>query len=405
MTEYRFIEPLDVLYLRGNKLFDGAGAHGAALMPPWPSLAAGALRSRMLADGGVDMAAFARGVPLADPRLAEVVGTPNQPGSFRIAGFTLARRVGDAIEPCFPLPADVVVTDNELNDASYLQPTAVAGTLRSSAAFAKLPILRAAKPAKPIGGLWLNGAGWKAYLNGERLTAAHLLRSSDLWQTDPRLGIALESGRGTVQTGMLYTAETVALRRESRDAATGKEYHDVGLFVGVDGADGLMPQEGLLRFGGDGRGAAVVPCSVPPPKPDWPRINHEKRFRLILATPGLFEHGWRLPGLDANGIWRGPDGCVAKLVAASVNRADVISGWDLARWSQTDESGQKKGGPKTAFRVAPTGSVYWFEALQGKFEAFGKRATEGFWAISSYPGRGRQAEGFNNVLVAVWPQQ
>lgn len=61
MTEYRFIEPLDVLYLRGNRLFDGAGAHGAALMPPWPSLAAGALRSRMLADGGADMAAFARG--------------------------------------------------------------------------------------------------------------------------------------------------------------------------------------------------------------------------------------------------------------------------------------------------------------------------------------------------------
>jgi CRISPR-associated protein Cmr3 len=106
-----------------------------------------------------------------------------------------------------PLHADVVVTDKELNDASYLEPTAVSGALRSSVAFAELPILRAAKPAKPIGGLWLNGAGWQAYLNGERLTAAHLLRSPDLWQTDPRLGIALEGGRGTVQTGMLYTAE------------------------------------------------------------------------------------------------------------------------------------------------------------------------------------------------------
>ncbi|MDG4605631.1 MAG: type III-B CRISPR module-associated Cmr3 family protein, partial [Candidatus Contendobacter sp.] len=309
MTEYRFIEPLDVLYLRGNKLFDGAGAHGAALMPPWPSLAAGALRSRMLADAGADIAAFVRGVPLADSRLAEALGTPDQPGGFRVAVFTLARRVGDAIDPCFPLPADAVVTDKELNDASYLTPTAVAGALRSSAAFAKLPILRTAKPAKPIGGLWLNGAGWRAYLNGERLTSDHLLRTSELWQTDPRLGIALESGRGTVQTGMLYTAETVALRRTGmlytaetvalrrtgRDAATGKDYHDVGLFVGVDGADGLIPQDGLLRFGGDGRGAAVTPCSVLPPEPDWPRIEREQRFRLILATPGLFERGWRLP--------------------------------------------------------------------------------------------------------------
>lgn len=399
MTEYRFIEPLDVLYLRGNKLFDGAGAHGAALMPPWPSLAAGALRSRMLADGGADMAAFARGEPLADPRLAEALGTPDQPGDFRIASFTLARRSGGTIEPCFPLPADVVVTDKDLNDASYLTPTAVSGAICSSAALGQLPILRVAKPAKPISGLWLNGAGWRAYLNGERLTSDHLLHSSDLWQTDPRLGIALEGGRGTVQTGMLYTAETVALRREGRDTATGKGYRDVGLFVGVDGADGLIPRGGLLRFGGDGRGAAVAPCSAAPPKPDWSRIDREKRFRLILATPGLFEHGWRLPGLDADNLWHGPDhgpnGCAAKLVAASVNRADVISGWDLAKWH-----------PKPAQRVAPVGSVYWFDDFQGKAEAaLGKLAADGFWAISPYPDCGRRAEGFNNVLVAAWPQQ
>lgn len=398
MTEYRFIEPLDVLYLRGNRLFDGAGAHGAALMPPWPSLAAGALRSRMLADGGADLAAFARGEPLADPRLAEALGTPDQPGSFRIAGFTLARRLGETIDPCFPLPADVVVTDQALHDASYLQPTAVHKALRSSALSAQLPVLRAAKPGKPVGGLWLNGAGWQAYLNGERLTPNHLLRSSELWQTDPRLGIALESGRGTVQTGMLYTAETVALRRKGRDAMTGREYHDVGLFVGVDGAEDLIPQEGLLRFGGDGRGAAVVPCLTKPPEPDWSRIDRDRRFRLILATPGLFEHGWRLPGLDANDLWRGPDGCTARLVAASVNRADVISGWDLAKWSHG------AGGPKAALRVAPTGSVYWFEALQGKVEALGKLAAEGCWAISSYPDCGRRAEGFNNVLIAAWPK-
>ena len=29
-----FIEPLDVLILRGNKLFADAGSHGEALMPP-----------------------------------------------------------------------------------------------------------------------------------------------------------------------------------------------------------------------------------------------------------------------------------------------------------------------------------------------------------------------------------
>jgi CRISPR-associated protein Cmr3 len=167
----------------------------------------------------------------------------------------------------------------------------------------------------------------------------------------------------------------------------------------------VLPTDGLLRFAGDGRGATVAVCAARPPEPNWSRIAHDKKFRLVLATPGLFEYGWRLPGLDADGVWHGPDGCAARLVAASVNRADVISGWDLAKWGQTDESGRKKGGPKTAFRVAPTGSVYWFDEFQGAVAALGKLAAEGFWAISPYPDRGRRAEGFNNVLVAAWPQQ
>lgn len=46
MTAYRFLEPLDVLFLRGNKLFGDPGSYGASLVPPWPSVAAGALLYR-----------------------------------------------------------------------------------------------------------------------------------------------------------------------------------------------------------------------------------------------------------------------------------------------------------------------------------------------------------------------
>ena len=43
-TEHRFLEPLDVLFLRANKLFGDPGSYGESLVPPWPSAAAGALR-------------------------------------------------------------------------------------------------------------------------------------------------------------------------------------------------------------------------------------------------------------------------------------------------------------------------------------------------------------------------
>ena len=35
---HRFIEPLDVLFLRGNKLFGDPGSHGESLVPPWPAI-------------------------------------------------------------------------------------------------------------------------------------------------------------------------------------------------------------------------------------------------------------------------------------------------------------------------------------------------------------------------------
>ena len=42
MNSFHFIEPLDVLYLRGNKLFGDPGSYGESMIPPWPSVAAGA---------------------------------------------------------------------------------------------------------------------------------------------------------------------------------------------------------------------------------------------------------------------------------------------------------------------------------------------------------------------------
>ncbi len=397
MTEYRFIEPLDVLYLRGNKLFGDAGSYGEALMPPWPSLAAGALRSRMLAAHEVDLAAFARArdrLPELSDALHACLGTPQKPGDFRVSLFTLACREQGQVQPCFPLPSDVVVTAKALDDATYLQPTAPHSALSSSYALPQAPLLRAADPAKPQGNLWLNAAGLGAYLNGEQLGKEHLLRGGELWQFDHRLGIALNGAQRTVAKGMLYTAQTVALNhRDGRN-----RLRDVGFLVGVDGVDGasgLLPENGLLRFGGDGRGAALQAVSPKNllPAPDGRRIEQECRFRLVLATPGLFADGWRLPGLDADNCWHGPDGCTARLVAAAVHRADTVSGWDLAQWQ-----------PKPAQRVAPVGSVYWFDDFQGKAEALGKLAAEGFWAMGDYLDPSRRAEGFNNILIAAWPK-
>lgn len=383
MPEYRFVESLDVLFPRGNKLFGEAGQYGEAQMPPWPSVVAGAIRSRILVDAGMDVAAFARSEVLADIALRRMLGTPAEPGSFRIGWFTLARRSGKAVEPLFALPADLITIGKD-DKIAYLNPQSTPTGLKASAVGERLAVLRCAETDKPQSGLWLNGVGLATYLQGRPLNKKeHTLKTSDLWKIDSRVGIALDPGKRSAAKGRLYAAEGIAL------------CPDVGFLAVVAGADGLVPQGGLVRLGGDGRGARIENCTVSWPEPDWGRIVDERRFRLILATPGLFERGWLPPGAEDSMTWQGPDGIRARLASAAVPRVQVISGWDLAQ-----------GKPKSALRAAPTGSVYWFEApdCDGRaLEAALRRlAEEGFRCLSGYPDRTRLAEGFNTVMVANW---
>lgn len=337
-----FIEPLDILYLRGNKLFADAGAHGEALMPPWPSLAAGAVRSRLMAEGATLEA-------LAD---------------FRLTQFGLARHHQDELEHLWPLPADVIVSEElKLDDATYLRPTNAPTGIGSSYTLPKLPTLQTAKPGKPVGGLWLNGDGIATWLAGRALNAKHFVRSGELWQSDPRLGIALDPVTRSAADGKIYTTETIALQ------------NGVGFHATYEGSTHQLPNESIVRLGGDGRGAVVRFVTAPTIAPDWARIEKERRFRLMLTTPGLFSGGWQ------------PDAIPATLVSASVSRAETISGWDLV----TNK-------PKSAQRVAPTGSVYWYENFTGDLAALKALQSTGFQIADP----ARHAEGFGKLAIAPW---
>lgn len=401
MPETRFIRPLDTLFLRGNKLFGHAGSHGEANMPPWPSTAAGAIRSRMLADTGIDFKAFAQGEAVCPAELAKAIGTPEKPGTFRVQWFSVAVRQGSSAFPVVPLPADLSAPE-EMDKIVYLQPNKVPTGFKASAQTTLIAILRQARQAKPQGGLWLNNSGLAAYINGKALSkSSHTERTGDLWKPDFRIGIALDHEKRTAKEENLFTVEGVSFSASDKTLASKAPNRDIGFLVTITGADGLVPKTGLVRFGGDGRGAELEPYELKLPEPDWERIESEKRFRLVLTTPGIFERGWLPPGILEDGVtWRGPEGIKAKLVCATVPRAQVVSGWDLARWSSQNP------GPKPALRTAPTGSVYWFEAADGDgkklVNALRMLLNEGFWCISEYPNLSRKAEGFNNLLVANW---
>lgn len=378
-TQTTFIEPLDVLFLRGNKLFGDPGSHGESLIPPWPSVAAGALRSRILTDHGVDLKAFAQG-KLPHPEL----GTPREPGSFTLTAFHLARRFADGrVETLMAPPADLIISETDGTPAvRKLAPTALAAGLQASQPLDLLPVLAENTRSKPAGGYWLSESGWTKYLAGQTPGADDLVRSSQLWRLDHRVGVGLDAATRRAEDGKLFSMQAVAMGKTEHGGG-----FDVGFVAAASGA--TLPQGGMLRLGGDGRGAAIRACAAELPEADYAHITHNRKCRLVLTTPGIFPDGWRLPGIGADSRFS-LHGVSARLVCAAVPRCETVSGWDLARHQ-----------PKTAQRVAPAGSVYWLDELDGTPEALHKLVATGLWSEPCEDAH-RRAEGFNRFALAQW---
>jgi CRISPR-associated protein Cmr3 len=388
-VETRFLEPLDVLFLRGNKLFGDPGSFGESLVPPWPSVAAGALRSRMLADDRVDLAAFAH-CGVDHPTL----GTPKRPGAFAVTAFHLARRRNDdSVEVLIQPPADLVVVEDADGNATAhsLNPTPPAGEgLLSSAPFALLPVLAERERSKPASGYWLTESGWRKHLADESPEAADLVKTSELWSLDHRVGVGLDATTRRAADGRLFSVQAVAMKA------------GVGFLAAVTGA--IPPKDGTVRLGGDGRAAAIRPVTISLPSADYEAIAQARKCRLILATPGLFgsprpqagegeKAGWLPTGTtqEADGTYRFDlHGVTGRVVCAAIPRAEVVSGWDLARWQ-----------PKPAQRAAPAGSVYWLDDLDATAEALRKLADAGLWGEACEDAQ-RRAEGFNRIWLAAW---
>ncbi|MBX5460772.1 MAG: type III-B CRISPR module-associated protein Cmr3 [Steroidobacteraceae bacterium] len=381
-VEYRFLEPLDVLFLRGNKLFGDPGSFGESVMPPWPSVAAGALRSLLLARDGVDLASFADG-KLEHP----VLGTPSNPGRFAVTAFHVAScNVAGRAEIFVSPPADLILTRDDDGSISpqRLRPYPVTGGIQSSAQLPLLPVLEQWDRRKPLAGYWLRQSGWEKYLNGDLPSQDELLPSSRLWRTDLRIGLALDPEKRRAATGALFSSQAIAMRKRDHQDANDL---NVGFLVGCVGA--ALPPRAVVRLGGDGRSAAMYEISTDIPEADLEFITRTRRCRVILTTPGIFPDGWKLPGTDANHRLRIGD-VTARVVCAAVPRYEVVSGWDIAR---------KR--PKSAQRAAPAGSVYWLEELEATPQQLRKLAEAGLWTDSWHDAQ-RRAEGFNRFALAAY---
>ncbi|MBC7233571.1 MAG: type III-B CRISPR module-associated protein Cmr3 [Chloroflexi bacterium] len=341
-----FLEPIDVWLFRDGKPFDALSDHRArSLFPPYPTVMQGVIRSHHLVVKGVD---------LRNPAaIAEAVGTTEYFGNFRLRGPFIAKKESDKIVRYFPVPADVVL-DKQAEVYCPLRPRP-----REEAPYVltnaptELPMLlwqpEGFEPRKRQLGQWLVEEELFKCLHGQ---LARAVPGETLFARESRFGIGRDDATRTTREGVLYEVEFI------------RPCPGVGLWVQVDGYNG-WPDAGLMRIGGEGRGAHFTRIE---PTLGWPQVPAPlpARFKVYFASPTYFEEGWKPK--DWGCFF---DGTVT-LQAIALNRYESIGGFD---WADIEQ--------KPARRYVPAGSVYYF----------------------THDGSARLKPGLiNNAITNCWPE-
>ena len=205
-------------------------------------------------------------------------------------------------------------------------------------------------------------------------------------QRETRVHVGIDRKTGAAQDSLLYMTTALDLRDHELTVRVSVE-------DGLDIENVLRTADLLHPFGGERR----LSRFRADPSPDWSvpeRVRTSlagvKGLRMMMASPALFEHGW-LPGwLDQESLQGAPPGApglVLRLRAACVERWKPISGWDM-----------RAGGQKPVRRLVPSGSVYFFEVIDGDPAAY----VSDLWlhAVSDAPQDRR--DGFGLATFGVW---
>ena len=179
---------------------------------------------------------------------------------------------------------------------------------------------------------------------------------------ETRIHVGINPATGKASEGVLYSVTYKAL--ESLEEG---QYHPWSIRARVRLPEGQEP-EPLGYFGGESRPVRLkaypnaklseywfdCPAAI---EEAFTRLKAGDRVRMVLATPALFEGGWRPGWLDKFGQMNLPAGVGTvrlKLVAAAVGRREPVSGWSL-----------RERKPRPVRWMAPAGSVYFFEVEEG----------------------------------------
>jgi CRISPR-associated protein Cmr3 len=383
------VEPLDPLIARDGRP-SSVGGHFFTVSFPYPSMLAGAVRTRM--------------------------GCEN--GAFTLRGDSL-KELRENVIVRGPLLAEIRPDNEEV--LQWLAPAPRDLTIlraQDGKTILKRHLPRALAPGEAMDSLGEKDLHPAGYAGGETygkppkdLPAFWRWAEFERWLTAPADRDDVDLKELGVESLPIETRAHLAIQPGERVGIDGMFFQTSGLRFLQAGTSRLEPRRFALSLwcqGGTvaGRDLALERQIAPlggerrlarwsPVSQEWPRMPEavrerivaDRRARLILLTPAIFEKG-ALPGWNG-GAWPLGGNIKAKVIAACVPRPAVVSGWDLAA-----------GRPKPTKRLAPSGSVYFLE-LAGTEKDL-RRWCDDTWLACVSDGAQDRRDGFGLAAFGIW---
>ncbi len=347
VTTLRFTA-LDTLFFRESRPYETiGGSELGSVFPPPPRTVAGAIRTAIGESLDADWKAFKKAFDdkaeytVGGVNLHQRIGLGDDLGQLSIEGIWLCENG----ERLYPAPLFLLhKMDGQTTTFNRLLIGADASTSLGRVVLPQLP--EGCEGYKPLEGVWLTRAGLEKVLAGCEPSIGDIREQKHLVAEEPRLGIARDNSRRTVEPGLLYQTRHVRPRS--------------GLAIEADVA-GLEPvslASSVVRLGGEGRMAGLETATTPAcPAAPAPNTSAQGLI-LTLLTPARFVSGematWlppELPPTEENGlrVWKGAIKGIALTVhCAVIGKVQREGGWDMARHE-----------PRAVQSLIPAGSSYY----------------------------------------------
>lgn len=370
------ITATDTLFFRESRPMESMGELSSVFPPPVRTLA-GAIRSLIGEASGINWQAYEKD---SNHPLRKIIGFSESLGDLKLQGAWLAWEG----ERLYPAPLHLMKKEDNI----YALQLAKQGIWCDLGKKVRLPQLPNdnARGSKPLENTWLTCAGLEAVLNGGGTPSkAQMKTANDLFAQESRLGIARDNTTRMVKDGLLYQT------RHIRPKA--------GLSIELDiaGLPDTMPQNAIIRLGGEGRTASIQTRQCTHKIPKNGNANQKHGIVLYLLTPLPITNtgkDWQpLPSFTREEraeqtVWMGTiNGIELELHGAVTGKALREGGWDMANHR-----------PRTVTSLIPAGSVFFCTVknsnTQAAIKALHNQHIQQIGELTAY--------GYGHIAVGTW---